>query len=67
MEIVHNKLYRIDAQWYWEDEPISTEQGEELREHYFEVVDKLAAPWKNRNDNYDVTGRFNTGGQEAYE
>ena len=67
MEIVHNRLYRLDSQWYWEEEPINTEQGEALRDHYYGVVDSLAAPWQNRNVNYDITGRFNTGGQDTYE
>lgn len=67
MEIVHERLYRIESQWFWEDEPIDTAQGEELRDHYYGIVDSLAAPWQNRDDNYDTTGRFNTGGQSEYE
>ena len=59
MEFVHSRLYRLESQWYWEEEPISKEEGEALRDHYFEVRDDLARPWLTRNDTYDTLGRPN--------
>ena len=67
MEIIHSRLYRLDNQWYADEEPISNEEGEFLRDHYFEVVDRLAAPWLTRDDNYDTMGRYNTGGIDGYD
>jgi len=67
MEIVHNRLYRLDSQWYWEEEPISTAEGESLRDHYYGVVSDLARPWLTKDDCYDTMGRYNTGGLDGYE
>jgi len=67
MEIIHSRLYRLDNQWYADEVPISPEEGEFLRDHYFDVVDRLAAPWRDRNEDYDSLGRFNTGGMSEYD
>lgn len=54
MEFVHNRLYRLESQWYWEEEPISTEEGESLRDHYFKVRDDLARPWLTKDDEPEI-------------
>lgn len=66
-EIIHSRLYKVDGVCYADEDVISEAEFAELRDHYYTLVDKLAAPWQNRNDNYDSTGRFNTGGMSEYE
>jgi hypothetical protein len=66
-EIIHPRLYKVAGVCYADDEAISQQDFDDLREHYYAVVDALAKPWLERDKDYDVTGRYNTGGMSEYE
>lgn len=66
-EIIHARLYKVDGVCYADDEVISQQDFDDLREHYYTVVEALARPWRERDDCYDVTGRYNTGGMSEYD
>ena len=65
--IIHSRLYKIDGTCYFDEDTISQEQFKELADHYYSVVEALARPWKERDDCYDSTGRYNTGGMSEYD
>ena len=64
--IIHRRLMRIDGVCYYDDVIISDEEFEELAVHYQALIDSLQEPWKERDEGYDVDGRFNKGGQDEY-
>lgn len=57
--IIHDRLYKVGSVCYYDDDVISQEDFDYLVDHYYGVLDKLSAPWRNRDDRYDVTGRLN--------
>lgn len=65
--IIHSRLYKIDGTCYFDEDVITEEQFDELADHYHSVVEALARPWKEKDDCYDSTGRYNTGGLDEYE
>ena len=65
--IIHDRLYKIDGTCYFDEDTISQAQFDELAEHYYSIVEALARPWKERDDCYDSTGRYNTGGMSEYD
>jgi hypothetical protein len=65
--IVHARLYKVDGVCYADEVAISQAQFDELADHYYSIVDALARPWRERDMCYDSTGRYNEGGQSAYE
>ena len=65
--IIHSRLYKIDGVCYADDVVISEAEFDELTCHYYDLVDRLAAPWQNKDECYDSTGRYNTGGTSEYD
>ena len=65
--IIHDRLYKIDGSCYFEDEAITETQFNELADHYYSIVEALARPWRERDECYDSTGRYNTGGMSEYD
>lgn len=65
--IIHPRLYKVDGVCYADEVVISQEEFDQLADHYHTLVDALARPWKEKDDCYDSTGRFNTGGMSEYE
>ena len=65
--IIHPRLYKVDGLCYADEVVISQAEFDQLADHYHTLVDALARPWKERNDCYDSTGRFNTGGMSEYD
>lgn len=57
--IIHDRLYKLGSVCYYDDDVISQEDFDYLVDHYYGVLDKLSAPWLNRDDRYDLTGRLN--------
>ncbi len=65
--ILHSRLYKIAGVCYADEVIISQAEFDDLEDHYYEVLDRLAKPWQDRDVGYDVTGRFNTGGMDEYK
>ena len=66
-DIIHSRLYTIDGACYFDEDTISQAEFDFLSDHYNALVEALARPWKEKDDCYDSTGRFNTGGLSEYE
>jgi len=59
VEKIHDRLYSVNGEWYFDGEPLTDTEAASLRLHYSDLCAKLKEPWANRNDKYDVTGRLN--------
>ena len=59
VENIHRRLYSVNGEWYWDDDPISDAEAAHLIVHYRQTVDKLKEPWDNRDRWYDELGRLN--------
>ena len=66
-DIIHSRLYKIDGTCYFDEDPISQSEFDFLSDHYRKLVEALSRPWKEKDDCYDSTGRFNTGGLSEYD
>ena len=47
--IIHTRLYKIDGVCYADESVISEAEFDELTNHYYDLVDRLAAPWQNKD------------------
>jgi hypothetical protein len=56
---VHNRLYSVNGEYYWDGEPITEAEANHLRLHYKDTCAKLRAPWENKDQWYDELGRLN--------
>ena len=64
--IINRRLKRIGGVCYYDDVIIDNKEFDSLTVHYRALVDSLQAPWNNRDDGYDIDGRFNKGGMDEY-
>jgi hypothetical protein len=56
---IHPRLYSVNGEYYFDGEPITDAEAAHLIVHYRDTVDKLKAPWLNRDRWYDELGRPN--------
>ncbi len=64
--IIHRRLKKIEGVCYYDDAVISNEEFDSLAHHYNALIASLQAPWSNRDEGYDIDGRFNKGGRDEY-
>ena len=61
VEKIHSRLYSVNGEWYYDEEPITDAEAAHLIVHYKRTVDSLQAPWLNKDRWYDELGRLNYG------
>ena len=59
VDAVHSRLYSVNGDWLWDEEPITDSEAAHLKVHYESVVAALKKPWANRDLWYDELGRLN--------
>lgn len=49
VENIHSRLYSVNGEWYWDDDPITDGQAAHLAVHYESVVSALKKPWADKD------------------